>query len=199
MPIITFTEVFDIIIMTLFVGFIFSDMVPARREEDYDPLTHYSKWYNFEGLKTAVIATAPAIILHEMAHKFTALGFGLNAVFYAFYHNTFTLMLSLFTIIAKLTGFGFMFFVPGYVGISGQGSQLEFAITALAGPMVNLVLWVIPTLMIKFKKYMKKHLIYLLLTKRINGFLLIFNMLPIPGFDGSKFFTGLINHFAAVF
>ena len=141
------------------------------------------------------MATAPAIILHELAHKFVAIGFGLNAVFFAFYRNTFTLMLGIFTIISKLTGFGFIFFVPGFVGISGTGTHLQFALTAFAGPFVNLVLWLVPLYLIKNKIYKKKHYLLLLLTQRINMFLFIFNMLPIPGFDGYKVFTGLIRAF----
>jgi Zn-dependent protease len=119
----------------------------------------------------------------------------LDAVFYAFYRSTFTLMLGIFAVISKLTGFGFMFFVPGYVGISGNGTHLQFALTAFAGPFLNLVLWLLPWYMLKYTKYRKKHYLLLMLTQRINMFLFIFNMLPIPGFDGYKVFTGLIRAF----
>ena len=195
MPLITFGEILDLILMTFFVGYIFSGMVPVRREEHYDPLTHYKRGFDWEGLKFAIMATAPAVILHELMHKFVALGFGLDAVFYAFYRSTFTLMLGIFSIIAKITGFGFIYFVPGYVGISGNGTHLQFALTAFAGPFVNLVLWILPWYLLKYKIYKKKHYLLLVLTQRINMFLFIFNMLPIPGFDGYKVFTGLIRAF----
>lgn len=194
MPLITFGEIIDLMLMTLFVGYIFSGIIPARRE-NYDPLVHYKKGFDFEGLKFAIMATAPAIVLHEMAHKFVALGFGLNAVFYAFYRDTFTLILGVFTLISKLTGFGFMFFVPGFVGISGTGTHFQFALTAFAGPFVNLVLWLGAWHLLKKKKYSKKYYLHLLLTSRINMFLFIFNLLPIPGFDGYKFFMELIRGF----
>ena len=194
MPLITIGEIIDLILMTFFVGYIFSDMIPARRD-NYDPLAHYKKRFDVERLKFAIMATAPAIILHELMHKFVALGFGLDAVFYAFYRSTFTLMLGMFTIISKLTGFGFMFFVPGFVGISGNGTHLQFALAAFAGPFVNLVLWLLPWYILKYTKYRKKHYLLLVLTQRINMFLFIFNMLPIPGFDGYKVFIGLIRAF----
>lgn len=194
MPLITLSEIIDLVLMTFFVGYIFSDMIPVRRES-YDPLLHYSKRFDFESLKFAVMATAPAIILHELAHKFVALGFGLDAIFFAFYRNSFTLILGIFTIISKLTGFGFMFFVPGFVAISGTGTNLQFALAALAGPLVNLCLWLGAWHLLKYKKYRKKHHLLLILTQRINMFLFIFNMLPIPGFDGYKVFTGLIRAF----
>lgn len=194
MPLITFGEIIDLILMTLFVGYIFSGMIPIRRES-YDPLVHYKKRFDFEGLKFAIMATAPAIIVHELAHKFVAMGFGMHAVFMAFYRNSFTLMLGVLTIISKLTGFGFMFFVPGFVEIGGAGNNLQFTLTAFAGPFVNLILWLSAWYFLKNKIYKKKHYLLLLLTSRINMFLFIFNMLPIPGFDGYKVFIGLINAF----
>lgn len=194
MPLITIGEIIDLVLMTIFVGYIFSDMIPVRREP-YDPLVHYKAGFDFERLKFAIMATAPAIIVHELAHKFVALGFGLNAVFYAFYRSFFTLMLGVFTILAKITGFGFMFFVPGFVSISGHGTHLQFALAAFAGPFVNMVLWLGSWYLLKHNKYSKKHFLLLVLTQRINMFLFIFNMLPIPGFDGYNFFIELARAF----
>ncbi len=194
MPLMTFGEMIDIVVMTFFVGYIFSGFVPVRRE-NYDPLVHYRRGFDFEGLKFAILATAPAIVLHELAHKFVALRFGLDAVFYAFYRSTFTLMLGILTLISKLTGFGFMFFVPGFVGINGTGTHLQFALTAFAGPFVNLVLWLVPLYLIKNQLHKKKHYLILVLTSKINMFLFIFNMLPLPGFDGYKVFVELVRIF----
>jgi len=194
MPLITFAEIIDLIAMTFFVGYIFSDMIPMRRES-YDPLIHYKRGFDFEKLKFAIMATAPAIIVHELAHKFVALGFGLSATFYAFYRNSFTLMLGILAVISKLTGFGFVFIVPGFVGISGNGTHLQFALAAFAGPFVNLILWLGSWYLLRNKMYRKKHHLLLLLTQKINMFLFIFNMLPIPGFDGYKVLMGLISAF----
>ena len=194
MALISFNEIIDLVAMTVFVGYIFSDMIPVRRE-NYDPLLHYKRGFDFEGLKFAIMATAPAIIIHELAHKFVAMSFGLNAVFFAFYRQMFTLILGALAILSKLTGFGLMFFVPGYVGISGPGTNIQFAITALAGPLVNLALWLGSWIILKRRLYKKKHYLLLILTSRINMFLFIFNMLPIPGFDGYSFLAQLINSF----
>lgn len=194
MALISFNEIIDLIAMTVFVGYIFSDILPARRE-NYDPLTHYKPGFDFEGLKFAIIATAPAIILHELAHKFVAISFGLNAVFYAFYRQTFTLILGALTILSKLTGFGLMLFVPGFVGISGTGTSLQYAFAALAGPLVNLSFWLGAWFLLKKRLYKRKHYLLLILTSRINMFLFIFNMLPIPGFDGYNFLAHLMKAF----
>src|SRR3989344_3025241 len=117
MPLITIGEIIDLVLMTFFVGYIFSGIIPIRREESYDPLAHYRRGFDFEGFKFAIMATAPAIIVHDLAHKFVAIGFGLNAIFFAFYRDTFALILGVLTIVSKLTAFGFMFFVPGFVAI----------------------------------------------------------------------------------
>ncbi len=194
MALITFNELIDLAAMTVFVGYIFSGIIPVRRE-NYDPLLHYKRGFDFEGLKFSIIATAPAIMLHELAHKFIAISFGLNAVFYAFYRQAFTLILGALAVLSKITGFGFMLFVPGYVGISGAGTEFQYALAALAGPMVNLALWLGAAYLLRKKAYRKKYFLILALTSRINMFLFIFNMLPIPGFDGFNAFSHLIRVF----
>src|SRR3989344_58829 len=50
MPIITIGEIVDLILMTIFVGYIFSDIIPVRRDS-YDPLTHYRRGFEFKRLK----------------------------------------------------------------------------------------------------------------------------------------------------
>jgi Zn-dependent protease len=72
---------------------------------------------------------------------------------------------------------------------------LESAIVSISGPIVNLALWLIPLFIIKKIKN-RKYIEILGYTSKINMFLFIFNMLPIPGFDGFHFFRSL---FQAVF
>ncbi len=192
--IITLAEIFDLVVMTFFVGFVFSGIMPVKRE-NYDPLVHYKRRFDYESFILTTLATAPGIILHELAHKFVALGFGLNAVFYAFYRSTFTLVLGAMAVLSKLTGIGFMFFVPGFVGIGGNGTNLQYALTSLAGPLVNLLFWIVPWLLLKKKMAGRKYQPLLMLTSRINMYLFIFNMLPIPGFDGFKFYIDIIRAF----
>ncbi len=198
LTLITFGEIIDLVLMTFFVAYIFSDLVQFKKRESYEPLLHYQKGFDFEALKFVIMVTAPAIIIHELGHKFVAIGFGLDAVFFAFYRETFTLMLGILSIVSKLTGFGFVFFVPGFVSITGIGTHLQFALTAFAGPFVNLTLWLGSWFLLnkcnkqkkKFAKY-EKYREILFLTSKINMFLFIFNMLPIPGFDGYRFFVEL--------
>lgn len=190
----TIMELVDIIVMTGIVGFIFSDIFIPRQ------ITHTIRYYSYkvrkriklEGFKFAIIVTAPAIILHELAHKFTALSFGISATFHAAYFWLFI------GVMLKLMNFGFIFFVPGYVSISGNPTYLQSSSIAFAGPAVNLVLWLSSMFVLKWqkkakKKFSKKWLYVLHLTKQINMFLFILNMLPIPGLDGFKVYYGLIK------
>ena len=173
----TLIELFDIVIMTLAVGYIFSGVFKT-------PALGFDKnafWF-------ACLVTAPALILHELAHKFFAIGFGLQAEFHAAY---FWLLLG---IVMRLLQFNFIFFVPAYVSIGtgmAQTTPLNYAIIAFAGPLMNLLLFVIAWALLHQKKMKKTTFMFLYVTKQINLFLFIFNMLPIPGFDGLKVYEGL--------
>lgn len=186
------SEILDLVVMSAYLGYIFSDTLPKHRE-NYDPLKHHFHGYDWSGFKFAALATAPAVILHELSHKFVAMGFGFDAVFSAFYRDTFTLALAVFSIIAKAAGFGFVFIVPGFVSIIGSGTPLQYALASLAGPSANLAFWLTAFLVLKHKKYGRKSFLFWTLAKRINGFLFVFNMLPIPGFDGYDFYIGIIR------
>jgi len=191
-------EIVDIIIMSLAVGFIFKDMFKAPKHLGHDPLAYYkrhsSTLQNFfsDDFKFAVMVTAPAIILHEFGHKFVAMALGFTATFQAAYT-----WLGL-GIVLKLVMPGFVFFVPAYVSIYGLVSPLQHAVIAFAGPAVNLLIFVVCFGLLKhprFVRHNKKWIPALHLMKRINMFLFIFNMIPIPGFDGSKVLAGLLALF----
>jgi len=69
--ILSLKELFDIIVMTVILGVIFQDVFRRYRK----PYEFYREVrFDWEGLKFAMMITAPAIILHELAHKFVAMG-----------------------------------------------------------------------------------------------------------------------------
>ncbi len=176
----TLQELIDVLVMTLAVGFIFMDTFRQ---------TKYYYGFNWQDLKFSCMVTAPAIILHELMHKLTAVSFGLNATFHAAY-NWLVLGVAL-----KLMG-GFVFFVPGYVSISGISSPYQNLIISFAGPGTNLALYLISAGILKYKKINnKKYFLALVLTRYINGFLFILNMIPLPFFDGGHIFQALIKIF----
>jgi Zn-dependent protease len=192
--ILNFQEIFDIIVMSLAVGYIFSGFFRKyfhKQYENYDPLARKPGNFDWDSLKFAALSVAPAIILHEFAHKFVAIAFGLEAVFKAAY---FWLFIGL---MMKMMGTGFIFFVPAYVNISnptGLGIiPFSYAMVAFAGPAMNGILWLLTSLVLKYNLVNRKYFPLLNVTKRVNMFLFIFNMLPLPGFDGFKVFQGIFQ------
>jgi Zn-dependent protease len=185
MVLFTFREIFDLLVMTLALGYVFMHSIPKPRTP-YQMLTEW-KGFDWESFKFAIYVTAPAIVLHEMMHKFVALFFGLKAVFHAWY---FGLFLGIFL---KIVHSPLILFAPGYVSIS-DATPLLSAVTAFAGPAMNLILYLVAWLILeRAPRLTQKQAIFFHLTKQINLFLFIFNMLPIPPLDGSKVFYGLFQ------
>lgn len=187
---ITAKEIFDIILMTIVVGFVFmTAFKPVRKTSETDILDKYTKntiGFDWSSFWFAAMVTAPAIILHELGHKITALSFGLTAVFNAAYG-----WLGI-AVLLRLVGSPFIFFVPAYVRIGGNPTLLQQTLIAFAGPGVNLVLFLTALIILKTKNKLSTRAMHLwTLTKNINLFLFVFNIIPIPGFDGFTMFSGI--------
>lgn len=185
----TIKEIFDIIFMSAIVGYIFKDMLgPSRflhKNKNYFYLEKERGWKDF-WFSLGIVSIA--IILHELGHKFTAMSFNLNAEFNAAYLWLF------FGLLLKLLNFGFIFFVPAYVSITGTAQPLVFAATAFAGPLIHLLLWGISKIVlnnISNSRRNEEKRLFFFLSARINIFLFILNMLPIPGFDGFAVYSNL--------
>lgn len=172
-------ELLDILLMTVAVGYIFMDLFKIPRVVSF-------QW---RALGWACLVTAPALILHELGHKFTAIAFGAEATFHAAY------LFLLVGIVLKLLKSPVIFFVPGYVSIPAALPLLPLGLTAFAGPGVNGLLYLLAVRMMKRPHLGKRAYILWLFTRKINGFLFIFNMLPLPGFDGFKVFSALFGLF----
>ncbi len=192
MAVVSLQELLDLALMIAVIGYIFKDLLPVRDARDYDPLLALRKRGFFsEGFKNALIVAAPAIALHEIGHKVAAMSFGLQATFHAAY-TWLGIGLLLKVINAPL-----LFFVPGFVSYSGAGVEpLARALIAFSGPAVNLLLFLFATIAIRQGWFSKKYLSLLYLTKQINLFLFIFNMLPFGFFDGAHVFSSLMQAFA---
>ncbi len=185
---ITIAEIIDIVIMTIAVGFIFSKIFKKKKHYS-DPIKYYMNQTSiWNDLKYGIMIAAPAVVFHELAHKIVAMSFGAQAVLHA------PITLYAIAIILLLANFPIIFFIGGYVTVTGILTSSQLAMIAIAGPLVNLIIWAVIKLSLD-KNWIKKNRYDLGLMAKLNLFLFAFNMIPIPGFDGFNFFRNLIRMF----
>ena len=187
MELITISEIIAMIIVTIVMGYIFIDMIRIPRPTDILDRYRNKKKDILRRLLFASLIASPGIILHELAHKFTAMALGYSAVFKMW---TTGLVLAIFL---KLIHSPILIIAPGYVQIPAATPTPDLVLIAFAGPFINLVLWIGSWFLLKKYKFSTKWTIALAVTKRINMILFIFNMIPIPPLDGSKIWFGLFQ------
>jgi Zn-dependent protease len=153
----------------------------------------------FSGLKNflmylfvSMFTVGVGFLFHELMHKYYAQKYGLWAEFRAFYRM-------LFFAIA-LSFFGFIFAAPGAVIIRGSLSREKNGKISLAGPITNIILaFVFLILLILYSPQKEIIQIILSLGLRINALLAVFNLLPIPSFDGKKIYEwNKLVYFASI-
>jgi Zn-dependent protease len=169
------------------MGFIFMSFLRKPQPYNFDPMQYFKRKINWEDFFYAMAITGPALVLHEFGHKFVAMGFGSTATLHAAYT-----WLAI-AVVLKMMNSPIIVFVGAYVVIFGITTPLQDALISFAGPAVNLILFAGAWIVLKNWKFSRTTTAVLALTKRVNLILFVFNMLPIPGFDGYSFFSGLIN------
>jgi Zn-dependent protease len=119
-----------------------------------------------------------AFLFHEIMHKALAIKYGLEAEFRAFDKMLWLALLFSF--------FGFIIAAPGAVMIKGRLSKEKNGKISLAGPMTNISLAGVFLILLISLNPEGIFSLFLDFGFRINSLLALFNILPIPGFDGSK-------------
>ncbi|WP_439026449.1 metalloprotease [Haloarchaeobius sp. DT45] len=122
----------------------------------------------------AGITAGIGFLLHELAHKFTAMHFGYPAEFRADYNM---LVLAVFSAMV-----GFLFAAPGAV-YHPQTSKRESGLIALAGPLTNVALVLAFFPLLVFDGLLGRVGTFGVF---INAFLAGFNMIPYGPLDGRK-------------
>lgn len=125
-----------------------------------------------------LLTVGTGFILHELAHKYTAMHYGVHAVYRAW---TSGLVFAL--VLAFLTQGRFVFAAPGAVYILGRVNREQNGKIALAGPVMNFIL-VLVFIALAFALPGLREIA--LLGAYVNAFLGGFNMIPFYPLDGQK-------------
>ena len=136
-----------------------------------------------ENLLISAIVCGLGFILHELAHRVVARGYGAQAHFIA---NNGWLLISI-----VLSFAGFFIAAPGAVWHRGYLTARQSGLIALAGPVTNLVLSVIFLILLLAISLVQLSLPAWILTTcyigfKFNAWLGLFNMIPAGPFDGAK-------------
>jgi Zn-dependent protease len=149
---------------------------------------------NTLSLLSLILATtifASGFILHELAHKYVAQTYGLWAEFRV---STMGLLLTAISIVSPYL----KFIAPGAVVISGFADNDRMGRTAIAGPIVNIVITtsLLVTLPILGHTIIGPAVLY---GAAINAFLALFNLIPFAIFDGRKVYIWNKRYWATAF
>ena len=180
MVIITSQEIIDLAILTLALGYIFSGSIQRPR----DILDYLRPFPAFDDIKYAAMIVAPAVILHEIAHKAVGLYLGFDSVLHI---SIWGLGIG---VLLRFIRSPIIFFIPAFVTSAMAPSfPGQFALLALAGPAANFALYWLSDWALLSKKW-PKHNNAFIISRRINLWLLILNMIPFGFFDGAKVLAG---------
>jgi Zn-dependent protease len=134
----------------------------------------------FTFLALSAATSGVGFMLHELAHKVVAIRFGQVAHFRADYGMLF---------VAVMSGFvGFLFAAPGAVHHRGRITRRENGLIALAGPMVNLALFIVFAAIAALASPVSLLGIAGAVGVFVNAFLAGFNLIPYGPLDGRSVF-----------
>jgi Zn-dependent protease len=173
------SEVKDIIIAWLGISLCFALVLGGYSLLRFNNLKEFSIISFLTFLGISLIVTGTAFILHELAHKYSAIYFGAKAKFVKW--NMPLIFAIVFAFIV-----GFVFVAPGAVYVFGKKlSRREDGIVSLSGPVTNIILGflfmgigilgLLPEIVIFYGVF-------------INFWIALFNLLPIGPLDGRSIF-----------
>ena len=146
--------------------------------------------FSLLALAVATVIFAMGFILHELAHKYVAQRYGLWAEFRV---NTMGVLLTAISVVSPLK-----FIAPGAVVISGFADKDRMGWTAIAGPIVNIVITM--SLLVAWPVLGHSSIgLAVLYGAAINAFLALFNMIPFAIFDGRKVYVWNRRYWAILF
>ncbi|MHA1912140.1 MAG: AN1-type zinc finger domain-containing protein [Candidatus Kariarchaeaceae archaeon] len=120
-------------------------------------------------------------VLHELAHKVTAVYYGLSARFILWVQGLFV------TLISMVFGFGLI--APGFVSTEGSPTNRQRGIISLAGPVTNIVISILLIAMANTVLSSSYWILFAKILVSYNLYLALFNLFPIGFLDGKKIYS----------
>lgn len=169
-------ERFDLIVAWLAISVAFSLIFPRGNLPQY-----------LTSLALSMLTVGVGFVLHELAHKFTAMHYGYWAEF-----RKDNLMLLIAVVLAALVGV--VFAAPGATMIYGSGiTREQNGRISAAGPIINLLLCIPFALALMLSLWVDpaapwRNLLSLvgMVGLQVNAMIASFNMLPVGVLDGRK-------------
>lgn len=177
------SEVKDIVIAWLGISLCFALVLGGYNLIRIKNLANFSIIEFLILIFVSLIVTGTAFILHELAHKYSAIYYGAKAEFVKW---NMPLVFAIF--FAFLVGF--VFVAPGAVYVFGKRlSKKENGIVSVSGPVTNIILAGI-FILLYFLINTQNKIVLMILTLGIliNFWIAFFNLLPIGPLDGKAIF-----------
>jgi len=197
MFIIDAVEIIEIFATTFVIGYLFSHFITAPHRDSLKFYANrFNKLWNWADIKYSMMVVGPAVILHEFGHKIAAIALGFPSRFHGIITGGGIVWIGAAVgLILRLVCAPFMFLIPGYVAPAYEGawagiSAGQMSFIAFMGPAVNLALFFVFWGLLKSDKYPKWNRLFYI-SRLVNGFLFVLNMLPFGPLDGAKVFSGL--------
>lgn len=127
------------------------------------------------------VGFAVCYVMHELAHKITAVYYGFSARFILWVQGLFI------TLISMLFGFGLI--APGFVSTEGAPTNRQRGIISLAGPVTNIVISIVLIIAGNTIITSSYWLIFAKVLLSYNLYLALFNLFPIGFLDGKKIYA----------
>lgn len=134
----------------------------------------------------SMVLVVCSFLLHEFGHKFVAQRYGAWSEFRMYPAGLFISLVFAF--------FGFLFAAPGAVYITGSIDEKQNGKISLAGPGVNFAIAAVALVLFSVTTGLPQDVFRML--AYLNAFLGLFNLIPVPPFDGSKIIRWNIYAFA---
>lgn len=177
------SETKDIIIAWLGISLCFTLVLGGYSLVRFKNFSNFSIIAFLMFLVVSLVVTGTAFILHELAHKYSAIYFGAKAQFVKWN------MPLIFAIVLAFI-VGFVFVAPGAVYVFGKKlTRKEDGIVSVSGPVTNIILAGIFYLLFNIIKTNNTLVLMILgLGILINLWIAFFNLLPIGPLDGKAIF-----------